>query len=29
VFRVAGLIAILGVFIQWGIQRIEEGASEE
>ncbi len=29
VFRVAGLIAILGVFIQWGIQRIEEGISEE
>jgi len=29
VFRVAGLVAILGVFIQWGIQKIEEDTSEE
>ena len=29
VFRIAGLIAILGVFIQWGIQRTEMNPSEE
>ena len=29
VFRIAGLIAIFGVFIQWGIQRTEMNPSEE
>ena len=29
VFRIAGLIAILGIFIQWGLKNSEEYDSEE
>ena len=29
VFRIAGLVAVLGVLIQWGIQRTEIKSSEE